>query len=140
MADLVLLDDAIHAVLAAAEPLPAEDVALDEARGRVLAAAARATTDLPPFDSSAMDGFAIRSTDAPGRLAIAGRVAAGRPESRRIAAGEAFEISTGGVVPAGADAVVPIERVHLDTDTVAIPEGVTSGDNIRARGRDVSAG
>ena len=74
---------------------------------------ARAVVDLPPFASSAMDGFAVRAADTPGRLPVVARIAAGRPAARPLAPGEAMGIATGGVVPEGADAVVPIERVEV---------------------------
>ncbi len=70
-----------------------------------------ARIDLPPFPSSAMDGFAIRAADVPGELPVVFRIAAGRPAERALEAGEAMEISTGGMVPVGADTVVPIEVV-----------------------------
>ena len=91
--------------------LAAERVALGAAAGRVTAEDARAAVDLPPFASSAMDGYAVRAGDLPGRLPVVADIAAGRPAVRPLAAGEAMAISTGGVVPDGADAVIPIEYV-----------------------------
>jgi molybdopterin molybdotransferase len=140
MAKLLSVDDALQAVLARAEPLPAERVPLEQAPGRVLAAPARATCDLPPFPSSAMDGFAVRAADTPGRLPVVDRVPAGRPASRALGAGEAMGIATGGVVPDGADAVVPIERVVADDEHVQIPESAVVGANVRPRGGDVVSG
>jgi molybdopterin molybdotransferase len=134
------VDEALAAVLARAEALPAERVSLAEAAGRVLAEPARALVDLPPFDSSAMDGFAVRAADAPGRLPVVARVAAGRPAPHPLAAGEAMGIATGGVVPDGADAVVPIERVDVAGDEVTVPESVPLGANVRPRGGDVAEG
>ena len=87
-----------------------------------------------------MDGFAVRSSDLPGTLKIVGRIAAGRPESRDVRSGEAIEISTGGVVPEGADAVIPIERVVVTGGEVEVPAQHPSGDNIRSLGGDVRAG
>jgi molybdopterin molybdotransferase len=98
-------------VLEHAQPLPAENVALGAVVGRVTAQEARAAVDLPPFPSSAMDGYAVQAADLPGRLPVVGQVAAGRPAERPLGAGEAMAISTGGVVPEGADAVIPIEYV-----------------------------
>jgi molybdopterin molybdotransferase len=140
MAELLSVDDALRAVLARVEPLPAELVPLEQASGRVLAAPARATCDLPPFASSAMDGFAVRAADTPGRLPVVARIAAGRPASRPLTAGEAMAIATGGVVPEGADAVVPIERAEETGEHVEIPEAAISGANVRPRGGDVVAG
>jgi len=140
MAELLSVNDALQAVLDRVDPLPAESVALAEAAGRVLAGDALALVDLPPFPSSAMDGFAVRAADTPGRLPVVERIAAGRPASRPLAAGEAMGIATGGVVPDGADAVVPIERVTADHGQVEIGEPATAGVNVRPRGGDVAAG
>jgi molybdopterin molybdotransferase len=140
MAGLLSVEEALQAVLARAEPLENERVSLADASGRVLAEHARAAIDLPPFPSSAMDGFALRSADTPGRLLAVDRVAAGRPASRPLAAGEAMGIATGGVVPEGADAVVPIERVEVTEDSVEVSEQVPEGANVRPRGGDAEAG
>lgn len=87
-----------------------------------------------------MDGFAIRAADQPGPLPIAERIAAGRPALRALAPREAMAISTGGVVPQGADAVVPIEYVAESDNSVRIEQFVDQNDNIRPRGGDVRAG
>jgi molybdopterin molybdotransferase len=137
---LLTLEDALERILERARPLPAEPVATAAAAGRVSADAARALVDLPPFDSSAMDGFAVRSADLPGTLALVGEAAAGAPSERGLAAGEAIAISTGGVVPDGADAVVPVEYVVQNENSVEISEAVRSGAHIRPRGGDVAAG
>ena len=133
------LDDAIAAVLSHASPLETEDVPLGRASGRVVAAAALARVDLPPFASSAMDGFAVRSVDTPGTLRVTARIAAGRPATVALGGGEAMAIATGGVVPEGADAVVPIENVREDADRVEVP-AVEAGAHVRPRGGDVRAG
>ena len=140
VAELLTVDEALRRVLERARPLPAEQVAIDAAAGRVLAEDARAVVDLPRFPSSAMDGFALRAADTPGTLPVVARVAAGRPASRALAAGEAMGIATGGVVPEGADAVVPIELVTDEGDAVVVPQPVTTGDNVRPRGGDVVEG
>jgi molybdopterin molybdotransferase len=137
--DLPSIDRALALVLERVRPLPAEDVSLADAAGRFLAEDARAATDLPPFDSSAMDGFAVRAFDTPGPLAVVGQSAAGRPAARALGAGEAIAISTGAVVPAGADAVVPVERTTGSGATVEV-EAVAEGDNRRRQGGDVRAG
>jgi molybdopterin molybdotransferase len=140
VADLLPLGDAIAEVLARATPLPTEDVPLAEARGRVLAEPARAAIDLPPFASSAMDGLAVRSADTPGTLVVVERIAAGRPAGRSLAAGEAMGIATGGVVPEGADAVVPIEDVVDHDNSVDVPSDVVSAANVRPQGGDTAQG
>jgi molybdopterin molybdotransferase len=132
--------EALRRVLERARVLDAEDVPVPRAAGRVLAEDARAVVDLPPFPSSAMDGFALRAADAPGRLPVVARIAAGRPAPRALRAGEAMAIATGGVVPDGADSVIPIEYVVADDNNVEIPEAVRVGANVRPRGGDVSAG
>ncbi|HEY3541279.1 MAG TPA: hypothetical protein VGK79_01950, partial [Gaiellaceae bacterium] len=109
MADLLTYEQAQALVLARARALPGEAVSIAAAAGRVTARAAGAAVDLPPFASSAMDGFAVHAADVPGRLPIVERIAAGRPAEHPLAPGQAMEISTGGVVPVGADAVVPVE-------------------------------
>src|SRR3954470_20373832 len=109
--DILTIDDALRLVLAQAGVLDAESVDIRQAAGRVLAVDAAATVDLPPFDSSAMDGYAVRAADTPGELRIVGHAAAGHPAQAALEAGQAIEISTGGVVPAGADAVLPVEDV-----------------------------
>jgi molybdopterin molybdotransferase len=138
--DLLTLEAAIETVLARSVPLPWERVALGEVAGRVLAEPALALVDLPPFASSAMDGFALRSADTPGRLPVVARVAAGAPTPRALRPGEAMGIATGGVVPEGADAVVQVERVVQGDDDVDVSDSVAQNDNIRQRGGDVHEG
>jgi molybdopterin molybdotransferase len=140
MAELLSLEEALERILDRATPLGSEAVPLAAAAGRVLAEDARSVVDLPPFPSSAMDGFAVRSEDTPGRLPVVARIAAGVPAPRALEAGEAMAIATGGVVPAGADSVIPLEYVVDSDNNVEIPEGVVQGDNVRPRGGDVAAG
>jgi molybdopterin molybdotransferase len=137
---LLSINDAIDLVLSHVAPLDAEAVALETAAGRVTAEQARSAVDLPPFPSSAMDGFALRAEDTPGSLPIVARVAAGRPAPRALAPGEAMAIATGGVVPDGADSVVPIELVEEREELVVVPGNVSHGDNVRHRGGDLRAG
>src|ERR1700736_4416063 len=101
--------EALAAVLAGADPLPEEMVALDAAHHRVLARDIAAFRTQPPQAVSAMDGYAVRSADASqaaARLKVIGEVAAGRRFERTVGASEAVRIFTGGVIPDGADAVV----------------------------------
>ena len=140
MADLLSLADAQARVLARVEPLGTEAVAVGEAAGRFLAGDALAAVDLPPFPSSAMDGFALRASDTPGRLPVVARIAAGVPAPRPLRDGEAMAIATGGVVPEGADVVVPIEYVVEVDNSVEINEAVAQNAHIRPRGGDVRVG
>ena len=140
MADLISLEEALARIFEQVRPLDAEPVPLAAAAGRVIADDARSGVDLPPFASSAMDGFAVRSSDTPGRLPIVARIAAGVPAPRALEAGEAMGIATGGVVPDGADAVIPIEYVVESDNGIEIEQAVGQGDNVRPRGSDVSAG
>jgi molybdopterin molybdotransferase len=140
MPPLLSIEEALARVLARVQPLEPERVPVAEAAGRFLAADAVAAVDLPPFASSAMDGYAVRSGDTPGRLPVVFRVAAGRPAERALAAGEAMAISTGGAVPEGADAVVQIELVAEAEGVLDVPEAVAVGANVRPAGGDVRAG
>lgn len=140
MGGLLTLEEAQSRVLERVRPLVAEPVPLGRAAGRVVAEDVRAHVDLPPFASSAMDGFAVRAGDVPGTLRVAGESAAGRPHGARVEPGSAVAVSTGAVVPEGADAVVPIERVVKNENTVEIAHDVEAGAHIRPRGGDVAAG
>jgi molybdopterin molybdotransferase len=140
MAELLSLAEAQARVLERVTRLEGEPVPIADAGGRVLAEDARALVDLPPFPSSAMDGFAVRAEDTPGRLPVVARIAAGAPAARELAAGEAMGIATGGVVPDGADSVIPIEYVVENDNEVEISSSVGQGDNVRPRGGDVASG
>ena len=140
MEPLPTIDEALERVLERIVSLPLEEVPVREAVGRVAGRPVRSFADLPPFDSSAMDGYAIRAADAPGVLRIVGHAAAGAPETRVVGPGEAVAISTGAVVPAGADAVVPVEQTELAGEDVRVPSSVTKQDNIRPRGGDLRRG
>jgi molybdopterin molybdotransferase len=140
VASPLTLEEAHERVLKAARPLPAETVPISVASGRVCADDVRARVDLPPFASSAMDGFAVRAADLPGTLRIVGESAAGQPFDAQLERGCAVAISTGAVVPDGADAVVPIENVVRQDNDVEISESASAGAHIRPRGGDVTAG
>ena len=140
MPSLLSIEEALERVLARVQPLDAEPVPVGRAAGRFLAADAVAAVDLPPFASSAMDGYAVRAADTPGRLPVVVRIAAGRPAERPLAAGEAMAISTGAAVPEGADAVVPIEIVTEEDGTLVVPEAIRVGANVRPAGGDVRTG
>ncbi|MEA2421926.1 MAG: molybdopterin molybdotransferase [Thermoleophilaceae bacterium] len=138
MADLISIAEARERVLAATRPLPPERVPLDSALGRVLAEDARAEGDLPPFASSAMDGYAVVAGPA-GDLPVVGESRAGSPAEQPLRPGQAMRISTGAAVPRGADAVVPVERGELEDGRVRVP-ATEQGAHIRHAGEDARAG
>ncbi|HTS73545.1 MAG TPA: gephyrin-like molybdotransferase Glp [Gaiellaceae bacterium] len=140
MVELLTIDEAQRLILERVRPLGPEPVPLEEAGGRILAETAAATVDLPPFPSSAMDGFALRSEDTPGRLTVVARIAAGAPAPRGLGQGEAMAIATGGVVPEGADAVIPYEYVVEYENSIEVSDWVAPGASVRPRGGDVRAG
>jgi molybdopterin molybdotransferase len=161
---ILSVEEAQERVLAAAgRPLPAEEVALEAALGRVLAETVRSEIDLPPWDNSSMDGFAVHAADvasatqsAPVRLRVVGEVRAGGSPDVEVPAGCAVRIATGARVPASADAVVPVENTLVAgserarspgfeagepvPDACLVATAVTLGAYIRRRGEDVRAG
>ena len=140
MPGLRSLEEAQALILERVAVLPGERVELEDAHGRVLAEPARSLVDLPPFDSSAMDGFAVRSVDTPGELPVVGEVAAGRPAAGALSPGQATGIATGGVVPSGADAVIPVEYVVNCDNKIHVSTAVRPGANVRPRGGDLRSG
>ena len=121
-----------------------ESVPLRQALGRVLAENIIAPVNVPPFDNSAVDGFAVRGDDLDGdgekRLSIVDRVAAGHAASHAVNAGEAIRIFTGAPMPAGADTVFMQEDCRSDGDSVFVPPGLKRGANRRLAGEDMRAG
>jgi molybdopterin molybdotransferase len=121
-----------------------EEVSLRAALGRVLGADIVAAVDVPPFDNSAVDGFAVRSQDLDPRvetkLAVVDRVAAGHAPARSLGRGEAARIFTGAPMPEGADTVFMQEDVRSGGDYVLLPPGLKRGANRRLAGEDVRAG
>jgi molybdopterin molybdotransferase len=140
---LMPVADALAAILAGAEPLPDEMIALDQAFHRVLARDVAARRTQPPQAMSAMDGYAVRAADAGSahaRLTVIGEVAAGRPFERAVGAGEAVRIFTGGVIPDGADAVVIQEDTVADGSSITVTAAAVKGRHIRAAGVDFRHG
>jgi len=124
-----------------------ETVAIDAAGGRVLAERIDATVDVPGFDRASLDGYALRARDTfgadeadPARLALVGEVHAGEAPEVVVGEGECAEISTGAVMPEGADAMVMVERTDRDGDDVLVRTAVAPGDSVMVAGADVSAG
>lgn len=139
MADLQSIEVALKALLAGVSALGAENVTLEAAAGRVLANAVTAQLDVPPFDNSAMDGYALRAADAGKWLPVSQRIAAGT-QAKALAPGSCARIFTGGEIPPGADCVVMQERVEAEGERALMPADIPSGDNVRLQGRDVRQG
>jgi molybdopterin molybdotransferase len=140
VSELISIDEARGRVLEAVRPLPGEDVPLAEAHGRVLAADLDSPIDVPPFDSSAMDGYAVIAGPE-AELEIVGESRAGHPAGERVRPGTAIRISTGALMPAGATAVVPLEEsVSAGKDGRVRVLASSEGANIRLAGEDVAAG
>ncbi|WP_447555146.1 molybdopterin molybdotransferase MoeA [Vreelandella sp. EE22] len=139
MAELVPIEHALSALLTDVTPLNAERIPLVEAAGRVLAAPVMATLDVPAFDNSAMDGYALRAAEAGGWLPVTQRIAAGSP-AEALEPGSCARIFTGGEIPPGADCVVMQEEVERDGARAWIPGGISPGNNVRRRARDVARG
>lgn len=126
---------------------PAVTLPLADAEGLVLAADVIAPLSLPGFDNSAMDGYAVLATDVAGadpdnpvKLPVAEDIPAGRTDALTLAPGTAHRIMTGAMLPAGATAVVQVERTDGGTETVTISAGAPPGQHIRRAGEDVTAG
>ncbi len=137
------VEDAIARVIAGVARLGTEQIALAEARGRVLATAVASRVSLPPWNNSAMDGYAVRAADIaslPAHLRVTETVAAGQFPSRPVAAGEAIRIMTGAPVPEGADTVVRVEDTDAGITAVEIRLNRDARKNVRPLGEDILAG
>lgn len=141
------LESALERILAIVPPPTSESVKLTAASGRVLTENIASPLDLPPFDNSAMDGYAVRAHDVAGataanpvRLRLHGRLAAGENSPNSIQSGECARIFTGAPIPGGADTVVMQEDTRVEGDEVLILDAVRSGENVRWHGEDVRKG
>lgn len=144
---MLSVEEALARVLAAIPVLGSETVELAAALGRVLAEPVTATRDLPPWDNSSMDGYALRAADTggataerPARLSLLGAIPAGAVADRPVGAGEAYRILTGAPMPPGADAVAPQEDVRREGGAVLVARPVPAGSFVRPRGEDIRAG
>ena len=140
---LIEYPDAERLVLENTRRLPRVMASLEEARGRALAQDLRARFDSPPFDNSAVDGYAVRSGDAgePGRsFRVIDEAPAGRPSARSVGEDEAIKIFTGGVIPEGADAVVMVENTTGWGEEFELKKAASPGQNVRESGEDVREG
>jgi molybdopterin molybdotransferase len=140
--ELIEYPEAERLVLESTPWLPVEEVPLDAALGLALARDLTATTDSPPFDNSAVDGYAVRSGDAEvGRVfRVVDEAPAGRPARESVGEGEAIKIFTGGVIPDGADAVVMVENTSGWGETFELKKVPAPGSNLRAAGEDTRRG
>jgi molybdopterin molybdotransferase len=140
---LISVDEALTRILAGVEPLETEAVPIALAHGRALAAPLAATRTQPPFNASAMDGYAVRAADIaslPARLEVVGTSAAGRRFKGQVGSGQAVRIFTGAPVPEGADAIVIQEHAARSGDQVELTDNRTDPGHIRPRGFDFVAG
>jgi len=151
---LISVEEALAEILSHVRPLEPERVPILEALGRVLAEVIVSDIDIPPFDNSAMDGYAVRAADVagvPARLAVRGSVAAGYVAGARLEPGTAIRIMTGAPLPDGADAVIPFEetsdadrtkeaRLAAPAAEIEVRVAVTAGDHVRPAGEDVRRG
>lgn len=146
---MISVAEALERILAATQPLASEHVELLEADERVLAQAILSPEDLPPFDNSSVDGFAVRTIDIhspPAFLTVAADIPAGTTPQQALQAGQAARIMTGAPLPPNADAVVPIEQTNATWDTSGIGQQITvrtpvaAGANVRCRGENIAAG
>lgn len=144
---MVSAAEARRRIIDALTPLSVVPCPLSECGGRVLASDVQAPHDVPLFDNSGMDGFAVRSadlktaaTDNPTILNVIAEIPAGKPATSGLEPGTAMRIMTGAPVPSGADAVVEQELAQAQNGTVRIPTGVVRGRNIRRRGEDIRSG
>ena len=137
------IDAARRLVLERAAPLGSEPVAVAEALGRTLAEDVISADPVPGFDNSAMDGYAVRAADtatAPVALTVVDESRAGHPAARALGAGEAIAISTGAMLPDGADAVVRVEDTDGGRETVEVEVEVAAGRDVRRAGEDIGPG
>ena len=141
MTEPISIAEARARVLDAVRPLEIEDATLTEALDRVAAHDIASPRDVPPFDNSAMDGFAVRA-GPPAELDVVGESRAGHPSPAEVGPGQAVRISTGAALPAGATAVVPVERAReLDGPGERVRvDAVEEGGNVRRAGEDVQKG
>lgn len=136
---MITVDKARDLVLALAQPPDHEEIPLHQALGRALAVPAIARLTQPPFDASAMDGYALRTADLPGPLQVIGTAAAGVPYDGETPPGSTIRIFTGAPVPAGYDRVVMQEIATRNADTITVHEA-SEKTNIRPQGNDFKKG
>ena len=144
---MLTVREAAELIVAGMEPLPAEQVPLRDAAGRVLAEAAISPLDLPPWDNASMDGYAVRASDVAGAseaspviLNVMGTIPAGSSAERPVTPGQSYRIMTGAPVPPGADSVIRVEDTDGGLERVGVYDTRDAGRNLRPQGEDVTRG
>jgi len=144
---MITVQEALDIVLPHIRPLGSEKVSISEALGRVIAEDIYAHRDLPSFDNSAMDGYAVKHADIGGAseghsvlLRVVGELPAGSISTKTVESGQAIRIMTGAPVPRGADTVIPVEETERGDGFVAVLRTVPLGEHIRRAGEDVGKG
>ncbi len=138
---MINIEEAYSKVMNNTPGTKTRETPLEDSIGKVLIEDAVSDTDIPPFDKSAMDGFALKAGDTPGTLNLKGESVTGRLPDFRIESGECARISTGAPVPEGADTVEMVEKTEMKNQkTVSIPEPVKKGNNICIQGEDTKKG
>lgn len=136
----VSVEEALSLIHARRPKLGREFIPIENAGGRILAEAVTARHNLPPFDNSAMDGYAVLCSDAGKTVLSEHTVFAGDRDEIRLSEGFAARIMTGGRIPAGTECVVPMEEVRVDGAQVTLPAALKAGQHIRLRGEDIETG
>ena len=144
---LTSLDDAIGKLEPYIKPNPIEEINIDKALNRILATDVKTALDIPPFDRSAMDGYAVKAEDTfgaspknPRTVKLTGQIEIGESKDLEIQEGEAIRISTGAAIPRGADSVIKIEDTEIENDTITLFTSIVPGKNVAKKGEDVSKG
>ena len=134
------VEEALALIYMQAHPLGSEIIPIENALGRVLAQEIIATHSLPPFDNSAMDGYAVFLSDAGKTLPQSCTIFAGDKEDIRMVEDQCIRIMTGAKIPSGCEAIVPIEDVTYESDKVALPSFIKASAHIRLKGEDIQSG
>ena len=136
---MIVFEEALETVMGSIRRVEAEQIDLDAACGRILAADVTSDMDMPPFNKSAMDGYACRRADLDEELTIVETIPSGRQPTRRIGANQCAKIMTGAPVPECADCVIMVEYTESPTESTVRFTGKDTRDNICRRSEDVKA-
>lgn len=137
---MLSFEKALDTVLRSARPLGVESIDITDATNRVLAEDVKSDMDMPPFNKSAMDGYACRRADLANELTVIETIPAGYAPAKSVEPGQCAKIMTGGVVPEGADCVVMVEYIESPTESTVRFVGEKTNDNICQKGEDLKAG